>query len=95
MSAGVKKTWEGVVTRRSGDKTVVVEVQRFVRDPLVKKYVRRRQRFHVHDAKNVGAIGDVVTIRESRPLSATKRWILQAVVKRGTVAELPAEFAGS
>lgn len=78
-----RKTRKGRIIRRSGDKTIIVEVQRVVQDPEMKKYVRRTTNYHVHDAKNDGRVGDVVVIQESRPISRTKHWALTQVVQRG------------
>jgi small subunit ribosomal protein S17 len=64
------------------DKTVVVEVVRFKRDGMYKKYVRVRKRYHAHDEKNEYKIGDVVRIVETRPLSKTKRWRVVELIER-------------
>jgi small subunit ribosomal protein S17 len=63
-------------------KTVVVEVVRRYRDPVYGKYVKRRKRFHAHDEKNEYRTSDVVEIKESRPLSKTKRWVAVRLVER-------------
>ena len=55
------------------DKTVVVEVVRFKREGVYKKYVRVRKRYKAHDEKNEFKTGDRVEIIESRPLSREKR----------------------
>lgn len=78
-----RKTRKGRIIRRSGDKTIIVEVQRVVQDPEMKKYVRRTTNYHVHDPKNDGRVGDAVVIQESRPISRTKHWALAKVVQRG------------
>ena|SRR3989338_9326626 len=81
------KTKTGSVIRKSGDKTVIVEVERFVMEPQYKKYIRRRKKFHVHDEKNVCELGDKVRIIESRPISKTKKWKLASVVGKGLYIE--------
>lgn len=82
------KTKTGVVLRRSGDKTIVVEVERLVRHPKFGKFIRRHCRYHVHDEKNQCQAGDYVSIMESRPLSRTKRWVFKTLLTRtGQVAE--------
>ena len=63
-------------------KTVVVEVQRRYRDPVYGKYVKSRKRYHAHDEKEQFRTNDVVEIEESRPLSATKRWVTVRLIKR-------------
>ena len=63
-------------------KTVTVEVQRRYRDPVYGKYVKARKKYHAHDEKETYRTNDVVEIEESRPLSATKRWIVTKLVSR-------------
>jgi len=76
-------TRTGVVVSDGAQKTRTVEVTRLVRHPLYKKYIRRRSRFHIHDEKNESRSGDMVEIRETRPMSKTKRWTLVRVVVKG------------
>ncbi len=64
------------------NKTVVVEVTRFKREGIYKKYVRVRKRYKAHDEKNEFKIGDRVEIIESRPLSREKRWAVARLVAR-------------
>ena len=73
----------GVVVSDKADKTVVVRVDRIVRHPMYKRYVRKAATFMAHDEGNAAKIGDAVEIVESRPLSARKRWRLRRIVKRG------------
>lgn len=63
-------------------KTVVVEVQRRYRDPVYGKYVKSRKKYHAHDEKETYHTNDLVEIEESRPLSATKRWVVIRLVTR-------------
>lgn len=63
-------------------KTVVVEVQRRLRDPVYGKYVKRQKRFHAHDETEQFKTNDVIEIRESRPMSATKRWVAIRLIER-------------
>src|ERR1043165_465112 len=62
--------------------TVVVEVTNRFRDPVYGKYVKRRKRFHAHDEKNEYRTSDLIEIRESRPLSRTKRWVAVRLIER-------------
>jgi len=64
------------------NKTVVVEVVRFKREGIYKKYVRVRKRYKAHDEKNEFKTGDRVEIIESRPLSREKRWSVARLVDR-------------
>lgn len=75
-----RKTRTGVVSSNKMTKTITVEVERKVKHPLYGKFVKKTSRFHAHDEKNECAIGDIVKIMETRPLSKTKRWRLVEVV---------------
>lgn len=63
-------------------KTVTVLVGRRVRHPVYERVVRRSKKYHAHDERNQCRVGDVVRIVETRPLSRTKRWRLQEIVRR-------------
>ncbi len=77
-----RKRRVGTVLSDKMDKTVVVEVERLVKHPMYKKYVRRRNRFKAHDAGNQCRVGDRVLIEESRPLSKSKHWVVVDVVEK-------------
>ncbi len=64
------------------DKTITVAVERLVPHPLYKKVIRRTVKYHAHDETNTCNEGDMVRIRETRPLSKSKRWRLIEIVKR-------------
>ena len=73
----------GLVTSDKMTKTVVVRVERQVRHPKYKRYIRRRTKFMAHD--EIGAhIGDIVRIVETRPLSARKRWRVVEIVQKAS-----------
>lgn len=78
----VQRSLQGRVVSDKMDKTIVVLVERIVKHPLYGKYARRSTKVHVHDAENRSREGDVVRIRQSRPLSKTKAWVLEEVVER-------------
>src|SRR3954463_757531 len=63
-------------------KTVVVEVVSRYRDPVYGKYIKRRKRFHAHDEQSEYRTSDLIEIRESRPLSRTKRWVAVRLIDR-------------
>ncbi len=79
---GRKNTKVGRVVSTKMDKTIVVEVTRRVPHPLYKRIVTRRKKFHAHDEENTCRPGDLVRIIESRPLSRTKRWRLDEIIRR-------------
>ena len=71
----------GVVSSDKMTKTVVVNVDRLVKHPIYRKYVRRRKKFMAHD--EMGAkIGDKVRIIETRPMSARKRWRVVEIIQK-------------
>ena len=74
----------GVVVSDKMDKTVVVEVERLVMHPMYQKYLRRRSRFMAHDEKDECRVGDRVQIRETRPMSRHKRWMVTSIVERAS-----------
>jgi small subunit ribosomal protein S17 len=79
---GMKRQLIGVVISDKMDKTVVVQVQRFVKHGAYHKFLRRRARFAAHDADNACKQGDRVLITESRPLSKTKKWRVSKIVEK-------------
>ena len=79
---GNRKELIGVVTSASTDKTIVVSVERRFRHQLYGKVMRRTRKFVAHDERNQCAVGDTVRVRESRPLSKTKRWRLVEVLPK-------------
>jgi small subunit ribosomal protein S17 len=72
----------GVVVSDKMQKSVVVAVERQVRDPLYGKTARRTSKFLAHDERNDAKVGDRVAIVESRPLSRRKRWVVTRVVEK-------------
>ena len=69
-----KRVLQGVVISDKMDKTITVKVERKVMHPLYKKFIRRSKKYAAHDEANQFKIGDVVRIRECRPLSKRKSW---------------------
>jgi len=67
---------KGIVIRKSGDKTVVVETTYVTAHPLYRKKMVRTRRFLVHDPQNKAQVGQAVEAKLTRPLSARKRWVL-------------------
>lgn len=80
---GHRKVRKGIVVSDKMDKTVVVQVERLVRHPMYKKYVRQRKKYKAHDPENQCHAGDLVSITEIRPLSRNKHWRVQTVLKPG------------
>jgi small subunit ribosomal protein S17 len=69
-----RRILQGYVVSNKGDKTVQVRVERRVKHPLYKKFIKRSKRYAAHDEANASQVGDFVKIRECAPYSKTKRW---------------------
>ena len=79
---GQRKIRVGQVVSDRMNKTIVVQVERFVEHPLYHKHIRRRSKLYAHDEKNECHVGDTVRVIETRPLSKTKRWRVLEIVSR-------------
>ncbi|MDY0131179.1 MAG: 30S ribosomal protein S17 [Desulforegulaceae bacterium] len=79
---GMKRQLSGYVVSDKMDKSVTVKVQRVVRHPLYKKYIRRHKKYMAHDENNECQVGDRVLILESRPLSKNKRWRVSRIMEK-------------
>ena len=69
-----RRNLTGRVVSKSGDKTIVVIVERRVIHPLYKKTIRRSKKYHAHDEENKVKVGSIVQIRECSPFSKMKTW---------------------
>jgi small subunit ribosomal protein S17 len=72
----------GTVVSDKMTKSVVVTIERQVRDAVYGKQLRRTSRFMAHDERNDAKVGDKVALVESRPLSRRKRWVVTRIVER-------------
>ncbi len=79
---GIRRQLIGTVVSDKMDKTAVVQVERLVKHPLYKKYIRRRNKFAAHDKDNSCNIGDKVMITESKPISKLKRWRVTDIIEK-------------
>ncbi len=77
----------GTVISDKMQKTVVVETKSHVSHPKYRKVMVRRAKFKAHDEKEIAGVGDVIRIRESKPLSRTKRWRVVQVISQAKVHE--------
>ena len=78
----LRKTRVGKVISTKMDKTIVVAIEDNVRHPKYGKILKRTVKLHAHDAENVANVGDKVSVMETRPLSATKRWRLVEIIEK-------------
>ena len=77
-----ERTLTGRVTSNKMDKTITVAIERLVKHAVYGKYIRRTTKLHAHDESNQCREGDLVTVKQCRPLSKTKSWMLISVVDR-------------
>ncbi len=83
-SDNIERTLTGRVVSNKMDKSVTVKIERLVKHPVYGKYIRRSTKLHVHDATNQCQEGDLVTIRQCRPISKTKSWMLVEIVEKAS-----------
>ena len=81
------RTAEGKIIRASNDKTRVVQIDQRSAHRLYGRRIKRVAKFVAHDENNQSNVGDIVRIREARPMSRTKRWRLVEVVAKGQAGE--------
>ena len=82
QAKATKKIIQGKVVSNKPDKTVIIKVERQVSHPIYKKYYKKTKKFMAHDENNDCNVGDIIRIRECRPLSARKNWELVEIVER-------------
>ena len=75
----------GKVSSASMDKSITVLLERKVKHPLYKKYIKRSTKIHAHDENNEVQVGDVVSVKQCRPLSKTKSWTLLRIEEKATI----------
>ncbi len=80
------RTITGKVVSNKMDKSITVLVERRVKHPVYGKYVSKSSKVHAHDAQNECSIGDVVTVKEVRPISKTKTWSLVSIDEKAAQA---------
>jgi len=81
----VERTLTGRVTSNKMNKSITVLIERRVPHPLYRKYVRRSTKVHAHDENNECQDGDVVTIKQCRPLSKLKTWRLVRIEEKAVI----------
>jgi small subunit ribosomal protein S17 len=81
------RTLTGVVVSDKMQQTIVVLVERRVRHPKYQKIVRRSTKVHAHNPDNTAKEGDTVVVKECRPISKTKTWILESIKEKAEIIE--------
>jgi small subunit ribosomal protein S17 len=83
----VERVLTGTVVSAGRDKTIAVLIERKVKHPIYKKYIKRSTKVHAHDEKNECAMGDTVRVVEAKPFSKTKHWALLEVVEKSVLVD--------
>lgn len=80
-----KRIFKGNVIKNLNNKTIIVDVETTFMHKKYKKYLKRNKKYAVHDENNIGKVGDIVQIIESRPISKTKKFVLfdEKKIKKG------------
>ena len=81
----------GQVVSTKMQKTIVVEIEMRKAHPKYKRVLKSNKKFYAHDEQNSARVGDMVRIRETRPLSKLKRWSLEEIIRRSSLSVLPDE----
>jgi small subunit ribosomal protein S17 len=81
----------GLVVSTKMQKTIVVEIEMRKAHPKYKRVLKSNKKFYAHDEQNSARVGDMVRIRETRPLSKLKRWSLEEIIRRSSLSSLPDE----
>ncbi|WP_187308788.1 30S ribosomal protein S17 [Buchnera aphidicola] len=76
------RTLQGRVISNKMQKSAVVAIERFVKHVIYGKFIKRTTKLHIHDEKNECTIGDLIEIKESRPISKKKSWVLVRIIEK-------------
>ena len=76
MENKIKKAITAKVIKTAMNKSAVVSVERLVKHPVNGKYIKRSTKYHIHDENNKCSVGDIIKIKQCRPISKTKTWTL-------------------
>jgi small subunit ribosomal protein S17 len=88
MKDQITRQETGIVVSSSRDKTITVLIERKVKHSLYKKILRRSTKLQAHDESNECQDGDLVRIKECRPISKTKSWTLLNIEKKNRNIDL-------
>ncbi|CAL4043518.1 30S ribosomal protein S17 [Buchnera aphidicola (Takecallis arundicolens)] len=75
-------TLQGTVISNKMNKSAVILVERLIKHPIYKKFIKKKTKLHIHDECNTCVNGDIVEVSECRPISKTKSWKLIRIIKK-------------
>ena len=79
------RTLQGRIISNKMQKTAIVAIERLVKHSVYGKFIKRTTKLHIHDENNKCNIGDIVEVREYRPISKTKSWMLVRILNKTIV----------
>ena len=85
MEKAIKKELVGKVVSAANNKTITIAVVTYKKHPLYNKNVKTTKKYAVHDEENKAKVGDIVKVVSSRPLSKTKRYVLDSIVEEAVI----------
>ena len=85
MNENIKRELIGVVVSDKADKTIIVKVETYKKDPIYKKRIKYSKKYAAHDENNMAHVGDKVRLAQTRPLSKTKRYELVEVIEKAVI----------
>ena len=85
MNENIKRELIGVVVSDKADKTIIVKVETYKKDPIYKKRIKYSKKYAAHDENNTAKVGDKVRLVATRPLSKTKRYELAEVIEKAII----------
>lgn len=75
----------GQVIKKNMEKSATVIISRIVKHPMYGKFINKKTKLHIHDENNLCSVGDLVEIYECRPISKTKSWNFNKIIKKNIV----------
>lgn len=81
----VKQELVGKVVSATNNKTITIAVVTYKKHPLYNKNVKTTKKYAVHDEENKAKVGDIVKVVSSRPLSKTKRYVLDSIIEEAVI----------
>ncbi len=75
------KILKGIVYKKSSDKTLIIIIKKLIKHKIYNKYIKRKYKIKVHDNENLCKINDYIEVKRCRPISKTKFWILNRILK--------------
>ncbi len=72
---------KGIVSKKSSDKTLIIIIKKLIKHKIYGKYIKRNYKIKVHDNYNLCKVNDYIEIKKSRPISKTKFWVLNRILK--------------